>query len=742
MVWGPGRTSAATHGRGWLCQRNAHLPMPLNPRLTAFPKRHPIWTVLIVALVLLVLLFDWNWFRHPLERYISNKTQRTFTISDLDVHLGWKLVPTIRMKDLYFSNADWSKNSEPMAKADMVEFSISLRDLPEKILIPRVALTKPDLLFEKLPDDRRNWVLLEPSKTDEPSKLRISTLSVDQGRLRYIDHGQPFDIDVLASTFDPAHQAKVKDADAAPVNNRYSTQYKFSGKYHGAIYSGTALTGEVLSFQESEVPFPIKGDLVAGTTRVSIEGTIADAANISGIDTRLRIQGKTLANLYPFLLLPLPATPPYRLSGHLILKGKKYTMDDIAGKIGESDITGRAAYVNREPRPLLTADLHSKLLDLADLGPLVGVQTQETGGKPKATQAQTRDEASASAAEKAVDPNHILPAGSFDGSRLQKIDAQVNLEATRLKVPVALPFESLRASLDLKDSVLKLQPLEFGFAGGIINSQIKLDARQPVIDTDATVNLRRIQVAKLVPDKETIAKGAGTLGATLQLKGRGNSIADAAAKSNGRISAAVANGRVSNLLDAASGLNGGKVLALLAGGDRTIEVNCGGLAFDVKDGIGTSSLFVVDTEQTQILGDGGFNLATEQFDFKISPKPKRAGILSLRTPVRVYGSFKNPDFSLEKGPLVARAGGALALAAIAPLAALIPLLETGPGEDTNCARVAGEVGGAEKQATASAKKTPVKTAITDPNPAPTATPAPSQAPSLPTQAPPKRKASD
>ena len=715
--------------------------MNFSTRLIAFPKRHAIWTGLLIGLLLLVLLFDWNWFRHPVERYISGKTHRTFTISELNVKLGWSLTPTIRMKDLYFANADWSKNGDPMAKAEAVEFSISLRDLPEKILVPRVALTKPDLLFERLADDRKNWVLSDPTDKS-PSKLRISTLSVDKGRLRYFNHGQPFDIDVTASTFDVSKQDNVKNANSAPVNNRYSTQYKFSGKYHDAAYSGNALTGEVLSFQESEVPFPIKGDLVAGTTRVSVEGTIADVANISGIDTQLRIQGQTLANLYPFLLLPLPATPPYSLSGHLILKGDKYTMDDLIGKIGSTDVAGRAAYINRKPRPLLTADLHSKLMDMADLGPVVGVQTKGTDGKPKITQVQTNTRVSAAAVEKAADPNHILPAGSFDGSRLQKIDAEVNLEATKLKVPIKLPFESLRASLDLKNSVLKMDPLEFGFAGGIINSQITLDARKPVIGADVNLNMRRIQVAQLVPDDVAFAKGAGLMGATIKLKGSGNSIADAAAKSNGHISAAVANGRLSNLLDAASGLNGGKIITLLAGGDKTIAVNCGGMAFDVKDGIGTSSLFVIDTEQTQILGEGGFNLASEQFDFKISPKPKRVGILSLRTPVRVFGSFKKPDYALEKGPLIARVGGAIALAIVSPLAALIPLLETGPGENTNCARVASEVGGAEKQAVASAKKTRVKVSVTDPKPAPTTVLTPDQAKTLSTASPPKRKASE
>ena len=673
--------------------------------LASLPRRHPFLAGLAVfvgLLLLFIALFDWNWVRPPLERYISQKTQRTFRMSDLHVRLGF--TPTIRMRDVYFGNAEWSK--EPaMAQAEMVEFSVSLRDLPDKILIPRVALTKPNLVFEKMADERRNWVLAEPTEASKsPSKLRISTLSVDSGRLRYIDHGEPFDIDIQASTFDADKVEQTKDADAAPSNNRYATRYAFGGKYHGAAFSGTALTGEVLSFQESGVPFPIRGDLRAGTTRVRVEGTIADAANISGIDTQLRIEGQTLANLYPFLLLPLPASPPYQLQGRLVLKGNRYSIDDLAGKIGSTDISGKGAYVDREPRPLLTADLHSKLLKLADLGPLIGVQTKASGGKPDASQAGTANRPAAKAEGRAADPGHVLPSGSFEGSRLQKIDAEVDYDARRLEVPDALPLESLKVSLRLKDAMLKLQPLDFGFAGGTIASQIALDARQPTIASDVQVNFNRIRIDKLLPKQETLAQGAGMVGGSIKLRGTGNSIADAAAKADGSIQLAVANGRISNLADAISGLNGGKVIQLLIGGDKTIAVNCGGVAFDVAKGQGKSTLMVIDTEQTQILGTGTFDLARERFAVTLEPKPKQMGILSLRTPVHAQGSFRNPEFGIDKGPLVARAGGAIALAALAPLAALLPLIETGPGESSNCAAVQREAGSAVRRAQGTTKR--------------------------------------
>ena len=673
---------------------------PILLRFAALLRRRPILSGLIGLLILLVLLFDWNWVRPPIERYISRKTEREFRMDDLHVRLG--LTPTIRMCGVYFGNAAWSREAKPMAKVEQLEFSVSLRDLPEKILVPRVALTRPELLFERLPDDRKNWILSEPTETS-PTKLRISTLSVDQGRLRYIDHGEPFDVDVEASTFDAAKQEKVKNARAAPTNDRYSTRYKFTGNYHGARFDGTALTGEVLSFQESGVPFPIQGEVHAGTTNLWVEGTIADAANISGIDTQLRIEGKTLANLYPFLLLPLPASPPYSLAGRLILKGNRYTMDDLSGRIGSTDVFGKGAYIDQQPRPLLQADLHSNNLDLADLGPLIGIETKETGGKPKLTQSETRDRPTAKAKQKTVDPEHLLPSGSFEVSRLQKIDAEVDLQATRLKAPKGLPLESLKASLRLNDAVMKLAPVDFGFAGGTLAGRATLDARTPIIKSDVEIDLQGFRLGQFVTEDSAFARGAGRVGATLRLSGTGNSIADAAAKSNGRVATTVVNGRVSNLMDAASGLNMGKVITLLVGGDKDIGINCGGAVFDVKNGRGQSSLFVIDTEQTQVLGDGWFDLGDERFDLTVAPKPKHAGLLSLRTPVRVYGSFSNPDYQLKRGPLIARGAAVAALSAVGPLAPLIALIETGPGQETDCGKVRQQTQREAKQANISRK---------------------------------------
>jgi uncharacterized protein involved in outer membrane biogenesis len=96
-------------------------------------------------------------------------------------------------------------------------------------------------------------------------------------------------------------------------------------------------------------------------------------------------------------------------------------------------------------------------------------------------------------------------------------------------------------------------------------------------------------------------------------------------------------------------------------------------------------VFVVDTDEAVILADGTINLANEQMDLTLRPRTKGLRIISLRAPLHVRGAFSKPDVSVDKGVLALKAGGAIALGLAAPLAALLPLVNAGPGEQSPCA---------------------------------------------------------
>jgi AsmA family protein len=114
---------------------------------------------------------------------------------------------------------------------------------------------------------------------------------------------------------------------------------------------------------------------------------------------------------------------------------------------------------------------------------------------------------------------------------------------------------------------------------------------------------------------------------------------------------------------------------------------------------------VLDTTDTSIVGEGEINLADETLALTIRPQPKSRSILSLRSPLHVGGTLKQPQIVVDKTALVARGGATLLLGLANPLAALIPLVETGPGKDSDCGQlIASAEPSAKRPADNSARK--------------------------------------
>jgi len=114
-------------------------------------------------------------------------------------------------------------------------------------------------------------------------------------------------------------------------------------------------------------------------------------------------------------------------------------------------------------------------------------------------------------------------------------------------------------------------------------------------------------------------------------------------------------------------------------GDEQVKLNCLVADFGVQNGLMRSRLFVVDTAEAVINASGTVNLANEKLDLTLKPDARSMRILSLRSPIYVRGTFKDTDVSIDKGSMALRAGGAVALALVAPVAAIVPLVSTGSG---------------------------------------------------------------
>ncbi|MDB5802408.1 MAG: AsmA [Rhodocyclales bacterium] len=646
--------------------------------MATYASRHPKLSILaavIVALLILLAIFDWNWLRGPVERMASAKTERPVSLGHFDVKLSWP--PVIQLRDVHIGNIQGASPPQMIA-ADEIDVAVDVRSLfGHDIVIPHVRLEKPDVHLQRLADGSTNWTFGKPGKPSEGS-VKVLGLAVDHGNIEYADRMLDIDVSVQAAT----GPSQLNDS---PLHRSLTTQLAFKGHYGKTPFDGTASTGDVLSLQETGKPFALLTKFTLNKTRISADGSVTDLLKPSAIDAQLSVAGPDLALLYPALPVALPNSPPYRFAGRFVMHDKTYAYNGFKGVIGKSDIAGDASFTPRTPRPFLEAKLRSNYLSLEDLGPLIGTGPRP-GSIPKNADGTPEVSPRADAVMKAG-TGRVLPQKAFKLDKLNAMDTALTLDVKKLNVPDELPLEDLHASLKVDAGKLQLSPLKLGVASGSIVAYVTLDGRQDPIAIDATIDVSHARLAELFPTVKAMRTSAGAVGAKVHLIGRGNSIATLLATSNGTAQFAMSGGTVSNLMMEAVGLDGGEIIKYLVRGDEQTPIRCAGAAFKVSEGVATSNVIVFDTGDTRVDGDGYVDMKNEQFDVLLKPEPKDRSILALRVPVRLHGSFAKPGYSLKAGELALRGGAAIALGLVNPLLALVPLIETGPGTNTDCAAV-------------------------------------------------------
>src|SRR6185503_9796191 len=244
-------------------------------------------------------------------------------------------------------------------------------------------------------------------------------------------------------------------------------------------------------------------------------------------------------------------------------------------------------------------------------------------------------------------------------------------------------IDAMNAHLKLKNGVLRIDPLDVGLAGGRMTGNIELDARRNPIATQTNVRLQDVEVPKLMP--RISPKGFGRIAGQARLEGRGNSVAKMLATADGEVGAVMGSGAMSNLVLELAGLDVAESLILMLSKDKTVPVRCAYTDLAVADGVATAQSMALDTPDTVIVGSGTIDLADERLDLELKARPKDISPVSLRGPLDVDGTFKDPGFHPQPVRLAGRVAAAAALFAITPPAALLALFETGPGKDLDCA---------------------------------------------------------
>ncbi|MGB7803475.1 AsmA family protein [Buttiauxella sp.] len=670
--------------------------------------------LLVVVAIIVIATFDWNRLKPTINQKVSTELNRPFAIrGDLGVvwernkeETGWRSWvpwPHVHAEDIILGNPP-DIPEVTMVHLPRVDATLApLFLLTKTVYIPWIKLEKPDVRIIRLSEKNNNWTFnfasdqpKDPNQPPSAWSFKMDNILFDKGRIAINDKLTKAEMEILVDPlgkplpFSEVEGKKPKGKDAAKAGD-YVFGLKVSGRYNGEPIEGTGKIGGMLALRsEGETAFPVQADVHSGNSRVAFIGTVNDPMKMGGVDLQLKFSGDSLGNLYDLTGVLLPDTPPFETDGHLLAKidtekGSVFRYQNFNGRIGESDIHGSLTFSQGKPRPKLEGDLESKQLRLADLGPLIGVDSGKDAQKSK--------QAEQAKGEKTVQPSgKVLPYDRFETDKWDVMDADVRFKGGRIEHSGSLPLSNLNTHVILKNADLRLEPLKFGMAGGTINANIHLQGNKKPMLGEADIQARRLQLKQLMPKVESMQKTLGELNGDADLRGRGNSIAELLGSSDGNLKLLMHDGLISRNLMEIVGLNVGNYIVGQIFGDDEVRINCAAANLDLRDGIASPRIFAFDTENSLINVTGTTNFANERLDLTINPESKGVRILTLRSPLYVRGTFKNPDAGVKPGPLIARGAVAAALATlVTPAAALLALISPSEGEQNQCRNILGQM---------------------------------------------------
>jgi uncharacterized protein involved in outer membrane biogenesis len=674
-------------------------------------RRHPVVAGLALVVLLLVLVFGvcewrgWPFLRGPAQRILQQHLDR-----DVRIGSGFRLhlLGTLRLRTdaLSIGPPRWAPagRNDHFFDAHDVELAVpwstlwnlAVRHEPGPLQVRSLGVGSFDVTLWRLPDGRANWQFgpAKPSNGQPMSVPQFDALTVHDGRVSLDDAPTGVTLQAQASTAegsDAAHGAGLQ----VQGDGRYR-----KGDFHFTLHSNGVLPLIAPEGAKVTVPVTLRGRSPA--LRFNFDGQARDVLHFEALRGRFTIAGNSLGEAAEPFGVTLPTTAPFEMLGMIGKSGRQWRADIARFSVGSSRLAGDFTFDLAPKVPLLSGHLRGDRLDLKDLGPAFGAGGNANPPPP---------------------PQKLFPDREFDIPSLQRMNADVGVDLKVVDLHTAKldPFEPLRGHVGLHDGVLKISDLDAQMSGGTLRGEVTLDGRQPARPRwQGDLRLNGVQLARWINLRDTHSKLAeahasgeqpathyitGALGGHLDFDGTGRSVAQMMGSLDGRITAWINDGTLSHLGLELAGIDIAQSLGVLVKGDNALKMQCAVTQFSGRHGELHADVGIIDTSDTTVLFGGDLSLGKEQLDLVMHADPKDVSIAALRSPVHLTGPFLHPKVSVEKKPIATRALAALALGLVNPLAAVIPLIDTGQKAPAGCQQALQRLqGGADAHAQAPAPK--------------------------------------
>ncbi len=707
----------------------------------------------IVVLLIAAVVLDANAdaLRGPIARMATARLGRPVHIDGrLELHLfSW--TPHAIVHQLRIANPDWvtaaelqgprpgGKEGAPASPAPAVpgdaarigvlQLSLSIPALFRgDVLLPYVGIDDSDINVVRDDQQRFNWGFApnKPAKpSNEPAKFPLlRNLHLGNGHL------------LVSDAIRKLHFKGTVSADQKPGGGAQSLGLNGDGDINGASFKLTA-TSDPLITAESHKPYTVSSNIEAGQTKVQSRITITKPFDMGSVVADLSASGDDFADLYYLSGLALPNTAPYTVSGHLQRNGSILKITNFKGTLGNSDIHGTLSIETARERPLLTADLATRELDIKDLAPTLGARTKTTpsslsrkqaepgqapgtpthpkesaeqstaqaraatpkaaktttaqaggstlnlhGAKPKSAEERTAQAQQADI--KAAKGQTLLPDAKLDLQRIRAMDADVKYHAESVKTQ-KMSIREIALNLKLDKGVLTFTPVSFVLPQGKLTSNIEVDGSKdvPAVKIDSRLTQVRLSQFKMKNGDEPLD---GTLVGRIVLQGHGKSLHEIGSTAAGNVSFVIPHGDIRAAFAEGLGINAARALGLLlTGNQEKTGIRCGVANFKAEGGVFAAQDIVFDTDKVLILGKGEVDLGPEALDLSLTGQPKQFRFFRIKSPVEITGTLSKPKVGLKPGNTPGQVAVATALGVLAtPLAAVIGFIDPGLAKNADC----------------------------------------------------------
>ena len=640
-------------------------------RRLPLPARILLWIIgIFFALWLILFITKGRFLKHPFERIVSSRLERPVRVGG-DFQLYFDPVTIkFRARQMVIANTRWASRPA-FFRADLIDSRIAPLSLlfGDRYRLRWLELRNAAVDLEWSRDGRSNtWTFGDPLRKGEPLNLPLIRRAALTGTtLRYRDPRMQLAADLGFET------VKAQDT-------RFASDVRFSGAgtMRGRPFTlrgGLLSPDEMVTGGRNQLALHAQ----AGATVLEVSGTLPGATEIEGADLRLITHGPNLARLFDFLGVAIPETRAYRFTSALTKVDGEWRFTHLKGRFGDSDLAGRMTVSQPDDRLLLKAALATRSLDIVDVGPFIGYDPERLAKQGKAGAIQTVDGAP-----------RVLPDAPLRVEALRNFDARLRYDIGRIRAD-NVPVSNIGLTLSLDRSLLTLSPLTFDMSGGHVSSDISINARTQPVRTSYDIRLSPTPMGKLLARWGVEESGTtGTIKARVQMTGLGNTLHDSLSASNGRIAVILPAGSMWARNVQLSELDIGTFITKMFQKKLKdpVEINCGLIAFTVRDGVAAADPIIIDTRKNVMLGRGGFSFRNESLDLAFRADGKKFSLFSGQSPIGINGTFARPGIDVISPELVARGGAAAALGiAATPLASVLAFVDVGDAKSAACGPV-------------------------------------------------------